>query len=126
MKVVLLKEVRGLGRTGDIKEVTPGYAHNFLVPTKSGRILVGDALTLQSQLKKQQEQKVQQQRKKWEQLAKKLNGYRFEMQVKADDQNTIFAGGSAATCSLRLDKVPPEGTVNALAANPDIIQVSVH
>lgn len=41
-------------------------------------------------------------------------------------QNTIFDGGSAATCSLRLDKLPTEAAVTALAGNPDIIQISVY
>lgn len=104
MKVVLLKEVRGLGRAGDIKDVTPGYAHNFLVPTKSGRILVGDAMAVMGQMKKQQEQKAAQQRKKSEQIAKKLSGYRFELAVKADDHNTIFAGVQAKQIAAELVK----------------------
>ena len=34
MQVLLIKNVDGLGRTGDIKEVAGGYAHNFLFPRK--------------------------------------------------------------------------------------------
>lgn len=32
MRVVLRKEVPGLGRPGDVKDVAEGYAHNFLIP----------------------------------------------------------------------------------------------
>ena len=32
MKVVLLKEVEGLGKPGQIVNVSPGYARNFLIP----------------------------------------------------------------------------------------------
>jgi len=32
MRVILLKEVRGVGRPHDVKEVSDGYARNFLLP----------------------------------------------------------------------------------------------
>ena len=34
MKVLFLKEVAGTARAGDVKEVAPGYARNFLFPQK--------------------------------------------------------------------------------------------
>jgi len=32
MKIILLQDVEGLGRAGDLKEVANGYARNYLLP----------------------------------------------------------------------------------------------
>ncbi|MFC4619688.1 50S ribosomal protein L9 [Camelliibacillus cellulosilyticus] len=32
MKVIFLKDVKGKGKTGEVKEVSEGYARNFLIP----------------------------------------------------------------------------------------------
>lgn len=42
MKVVLISDVKKIGRRGEIKEVADGYAHNFLMPQK--KALAADSL----------------------------------------------------------------------------------
>jgi large subunit ribosomal protein L9 len=34
MKVILLQDVRGIGRRYEVKNVADGYARNFLIPQK--------------------------------------------------------------------------------------------
>ena len=59
-------------------------------------------------------------------LAMVLDALKAEGVNVEEMQNSIFEGGTAATCSLRLDKAPQAAIVAQLAAHPDIIQVSTH
>ena len=46
MKVILKHDVKGLGRSGDVKEVKGGYARNYLLP--NGAAVVADAGALKN------------------------------------------------------------------------------
>jgi len=37
MKVILLQDIKSVGKKGDIVEASDGYARNYLLPKKSGK-----------------------------------------------------------------------------------------
>ena len=51
MKVVLLQEVKKLGKKGEILEVAEGYARNFLLPKKLAAAATADTLNQLQQQK---------------------------------------------------------------------------
>ena len=57
MKVILLKEIKGYGRKGDIKEAKDGYAKNYLI--KNGLAKIADSISVNEALtvKKNKEDK---------------------------------------------------------------------
>ena len=50
MKVLLLQDVKGVGRRMEILEVSPGYARNFLFPKKLAQLATPDKVKLKSQI----------------------------------------------------------------------------
>ncbi|MDD5083617.1 MAG: 50S ribosomal protein L9 [Candidatus Moranbacteria bacterium] len=44
MKAIFLQDVKGVARKGDIKEVSEGYAQNFLLPKKLAKVATPDAI----------------------------------------------------------------------------------
>ncbi len=48
MKVVLLKDVRGLGKKFEVKNVPDGYGRNFLVPKGWAKLATDEAMSLKA------------------------------------------------------------------------------
>jgi large subunit ribosomal protein L9 len=44
MKVILLQDVKSLGKRGDVKDVAEGYARNFLFPKKMAEVATPEAV----------------------------------------------------------------------------------
>jgi len=104
MKIILTKEVRGLGHVGETKEVSDGYARNFLLANGLAREATSTALqTLDSQKAKKQKQEIKNKKTK-QILAKKINGRSFTIKSKADDSGTLYAGLNAEAISEELKK----------------------
>ena len=57
MKIILLKDVKGVGKIFDEKEVSNGYAANFLIPKKLAVPISPSSLQMIKQLKEQSEAK---------------------------------------------------------------------
>ena len=92
MKVILLKDVKGLGKARDIKEVSDGYARNCLL--KKGLALEGTAqnLYVAEQRKKAHEAKIAAEKAEAKVLAEQLKKLSLVVKAKAGDNNGKMFG----------------------------------
>ncbi|MCX6743441.1 MAG: 50S ribosomal protein L9 [Candidatus Parcubacteria bacterium] len=90
MKVILIKFVPNLGQTGDIKEVSEGYARNYLMPQGLVKIASEKALKELESLKVRKLNAVANKGKKFKEIARKLNNIKIIIKVKADEKKTLF------------------------------------
>ncbi len=90
MKVIFLQDVRGVGRRSEIKEVSPGYARNFLFPKKLA-VLATPELVVEFEKKKEFEKKSEAELLvHLKELAQKLKENKVSIPVKTDAHGRIF------------------------------------
>ena len=90
MKVVLLKDVKGSGKAGDIIEAKDGFAQNFLI--KKGLAKPADAQAMNENKAQKQAQEFHRQEtlKANKELREKLDGIEVTIQVKSGAGGKFF------------------------------------
>lgn len=95
MKIILLADVKTLGKKGEEKEVPDGYARNYLFPQKLAQpASEGNVKTLEQQ-KKSEQKKQEQLHQEAIALAKRLETLVLELPTKMGEQGKLF--GSITT-----------------------------
>ena len=96
MKIILIQDVKGLGKAGDIKEVNDGYARNFLI--KKGMAVEGTPQNLYAaeQKKKIAAEKAAAAKAEAEEIAKKLNKQVIKVYAKGGENNGKMFGSVTA------------------------------
>ena len=90
MKVVLLKDVKGSGKAGDIIEAKDGYAQNFLIKRGLAKPADAQALNENKQQKEAQAFHRQETLKANKQLREKLDGVKVTINVKTGANGKFF------------------------------------
>ena len=106
MKVVLLDNVRGIGRVGDVKEVSDGYARNFLLPNRKAKPATEGIIKEVLATRAQKIQVASMARQQLQELAATLSGTRVELSGKANQKGTLFAAIPEVTIDGRIFRLP--------------------
>ena len=112
MKVILLQDVKSLGKKGEIVNVSDGYARNFILPKKLG--LEANTKNMNDlKLQKANEEKVaKEQLEAAQELAKVLETKEVTVKMKCGEGGKTFgsisskeiAAAAKTQCALELDK----------------------
>ena len=85
MKVILLQDVKAVGKKGDLVDVNDGYAKNFLIPKKLATAGTKTAQNERNQKIAQEEKRQAEEKAAALQIQKKLMGKEFTVKVKCND-----------------------------------------
>jgi len=90
MRVILKREVAGLGRPGDVKDVADGYAQNFLLPRGLAIEATAGELKLLARARDAKRAKQDRAHADAEELAKRLSETTLVFRLKAGEQGKTF------------------------------------
>jgi large subunit ribosomal protein L9 len=90
MKIILLKDVPGTGKKNEIKEVSPGFARNFLIPKGLAVVADNDSLKKLELKKKADSENAAKELKETEVIVSKIDGQEIEINVKTGDEGQLF------------------------------------
>lgn len=104
MKVILLTDIKNVGKKDTLLEVSEGYANNFLL--KKGLALIANEknLNLLKQKKGSEEAKAAREKQAALDLAKELNGKTFTLQMKAGEGGRLYGALTASDVADCLKK----------------------
>lgn len=134
MKVILLSDVKALGKKGDVVDVAEGYARNFLLP----RSLVSEAnkgaLALHADQKRALEKREAQTLADAKELATKIESTQLAVKAKAGGNGKLFgavtnadvASAIANTLAVDVDKhkIEIKSQIKALGTYP--VEIKLH
>ena len=92
MKVILLNDIKGVGKKDEIINAADGYVRNYLLPKKLAIEANTENLTKLNNKKEAASFKKDVEKQKAEELAKKIKGIMLKLKVKAGENGKIFGG----------------------------------
>ncbi len=90
MKVILLKDVKGSGKKGDIINASDGYARNFLIPKKLAKAATDGNVSALNHQKKTHDKKMAEELKAAKELASQIEKLTIKFKMDAGDGGRLF------------------------------------
>ena len=98
MKVILLQDVKGKGKKGQMLEVSDGYARNFMLPRKLAVEATADAINTMRMTDKANQEKRQREREEAFVLSNQLKAVTVVVKAKGGGAGRLF--GSVTTQNI--------------------------
>jgi len=104
MRVLFIKNIKGVGRIGDIKNVSDGYARNFLLPNYAARPATADAVKLVGSLVARRDQDDVLRKEQMNQMVQKLEQTVLELEASSNREGHLYGSIDAQIISRELKK----------------------
>lgn len=128
MKIILLKDVKGLGKEGDLVDSKIGYARNFLFPKNLALEANPENLKMWEEDQAEKKRLHEEHKKAAEELKKKLESEKVILRAKAGEGGRLFGAITTKDIAdvltergIEVDKKKIEGDVIKTLGSSEVI-----
>ena len=104
MKVILLQDVKGKGKKGQMIEVSDGYARNFMLPKKLAIEATPDAINTMKMNDKATQERIAREKAEALEISKKLRAMTLVVKAKGGGAGRLFGAVTNAEIASALEK----------------------
>lgn len=104
MKIILLEDVKKLGKKGDLVDVADGYARNYLFPRDLAEEATAGKIKQLKQEKAALEDRKEKEKEQAQEIAEILSKSEVSLKVKSGDQGKLFGSVTTKDISEALKK----------------------
>ena len=90
MKVILKEDVQNLGQQGDVVEVKPGYARNYLMPQKLAILFTKQQKKSIEEAQIVEKRKLEREKDQLESVLKQVEDLNLYLKMKSEEDNKLF------------------------------------
>ena len=90
MKVILKEDVQNLGQQGDVVEVKPGYARNYLMPQKLATLFTKQEKKSIEEAQIVEKRKLEREKDQLESVLKQVEDLNLYLKMKSEEDNKLF------------------------------------
>ena len=90
MKVILLKDVKGTGKAGEVKDVSDGFARNFLIPKGVAKVADAGALSDLKNKEAAKQHKIEVDKAEARELATRLEGILVKIEASHGNDGRLY------------------------------------
>src|SRR5918997_1473637 len=102
VKLLLQESIKNVGRVGDIVEVSPGYARNYLLPQGLAVQPTPNNVKKVEERRKEIEKQESERREQQEAMIKRLEGVEVTLERRANEQGNLFGSVTATDIAKAL------------------------
>ncbi len=90
MKILLIEDVKGLGKAGEIKNAKDGYARNYLIPKGFAKLATDEVIKEWQEEQKRKEEKLKKELEKLNELKEKIENITLTLKHKLGANGQLY------------------------------------